>query len=219
MRKVNGFLATVRAWLPRLDQVPYLLKMEISVRMTAGFFVEDGMKLLAAIAMVGLLSAVPCLGQVEPGPSTAAQTDSQTLQAILVEMRALHNDVRLSQTTQILLTEMEVQRGVVDKALEKRDSARSRVSQLQMNEKNFAAQIAQNEENAKATLDAVQQKRMADQETMLKANMANFKSQEDDATSAALDADTALRKEQDKLDGIQDQLNDVVKKLQPGSNP
>src|ERR1035437_11104456 len=85
-------------------------------------------------------------------------------------MRALHNDVRLGTTTQILLTEMEVQRGVVDKAREKRDNARSRVSQLQSTEKNFAAQIAQNDENAKSmTLDPVQQKRIADQVQMLRS--------------------------------------------------
>src|ERR1035441_859223 len=99
------------------------------------------MKKLVALAVVGVLWCGVGLGQ------TPTQTDSQTLQAILVEMRALHNDVRLGQTTQILLTEMEVQRGVVDKALDKRDSARSRVSQLQSTEKNFAAQIAQNDDN------------------------------------------------------------------------
>ena len=150
---------------------------------------------------------------------TPTQTDSQTLQAILTEMRALHNDVRLSATTQILLTEMEVQRGVVDKAMEKRDSARTRVSQLQMNEKNFATQISQFEDAAKTTMDPVRQKQLADQTQNLKTTMANFKSQEDDATSASLDADSLLRKEQDTLSRIQDQLNDVVKKLQPGNNP
>src|ERR1017187_1255147 len=172
------------------------------------------MKKLAALAVVGVLGCGVGLGQ------TPTQTDSQTLQAILVEMRALHNDVRLGQTTQILLTEMEVQRGVVDKALEKRDNARSRVSQLQSTEKNFAAQIAQNDENANSmTLDPVQQKRIADQVQMLKSNMALFKGQEDDAANAQQDAEIQLRKEQETLDGIQDQLNDVVKKLQPGSNP
>jgi hypothetical protein len=172
---------------------------------------------LGVVAAAVVLVVLGCgvgLGQ------TPTQTDSQTLQAILVEMRALHNDVRLGQTTQILLTEMEVQRGVVDKALEKRDNARSRVSQLQSTEKNFTAQIAQNEENAKSmTLDPVQQKRIADQVQMLKSNMVLFKGQEDDAANTQQDAEIQLRKEQETLDGIQDQLNDVVKKLQPGSNP
>jgi hypothetical protein len=166
------------------------------------------MKKLAALVVVVLGCGV--------GWGQVAQTDSQVLQAILVEMRGIHNDVRLSQTTQILLTELEVEHGAVDKAIEKRDTARNRVSQLQMNEKNFAAQIAQNEENAKTmTLDPMQQKRFADQAQNLKVNMANFKSQEDDATNVLQDAESQVRKEQDVLSGIQAQLDEVVKKLQP----
>jgi hypothetical protein len=168
------------------------------------------MKYAVCFALLAMLSVLPGLAQ---------SPDTETLRDILTEIRALHNDVRLSQTTQILLTEMEVQRGVVDKALEKRDNARSRVSQLQMNEKSFAAQIAQNEENAKSmTLDPVRQKQLADQAQMMKVNMANFKSQEDDAQSAMLDADTALRKEQAALQSIQDRLDEVVKKLQPANS-
>ena len=168
------------------------------------------MRYFAALVLVGML------GGVGFGQTGTGQTDSQVLQEILVEMRGIHNDVRLSQTTQILLTELEVEHGAVDKAMEKRDTARTRVSQLQMNEKNFAAQIAQNEENAKTmTLDPVQQKRFADQAQMLKSNMATFKSQEDDATNVLQDAESQVRKEQDVLSGIQAQLDEVVKKLQP----
>ena len=166
------------------------------------------MKQISALVLLGILCTLPGSGQ-------APQTDSQTLQAILVEMRGIHNDVRLGQTTQILLTEMEVQRGVVDKAVEKRDGQRNRVSQLQLNEKNFAVQIEQDDENLKTTLDPVLQKRLADQQQNLKQNMANFKTQEQDAVGALQDAESTLRKEQETLSGIQDQLNEVVKKLQP----
>ncbi|MGA1982183.1 MAG: hypothetical protein ABSG84_06895 [Acidobacteriaceae bacterium] len=182
------------------------------------------MRYFAALVLVGMLGGVG-FGQAGTAgtgnqASAAGQAgtgigDAQVLQAILVEMRGIHNDVRLSETTQILLTEMEVQRGVVDKALEKRDNARSRVSQMQVQEKNFAAQEAQLEQNASSTIDPVQQKQIAQQEQMFKANIANFKSQEDDATSALQDAENTLRKEQETLGGIQEQLDDVVKKLQP----
>ena len=171
------------------------------------------MKKLAALAVVMLGCGVSWGQASAAGQGT--MTDSQTLQAILVEMRGIHNDVRLSETTQILLTEMEVERGVVDKATEKRDNARNRVSQLQMNEKNFATQIAQFEENVKATMDPVLQKRYADQEQMMKSNIANMKNQEPDAESALQEAENALRREQEALSGIQAQLDDVVKKLQP----
>jgi hypothetical protein len=175
------------------------------------------MKKLAAVVMMGALGCGVGFGQASQGGqgSVAGQSDAQVLQAILVEMRGLHNDVRLGQTTQILLTELEVQRGVVDKALEKRDNARSRVSQMQVQEKNFAAQIPRLEESAKATLDPVQQKRIEDQIDNMNANMENFKLAEPDAASALADAENALRKEQETLGGIQEQLDEVVKKLQP----
>ena len=167
------------------------------------------MKKLAAL-MVAVLGCGVGWAQ-----TSGAMTDSQTLQAILVEMRGIHNDVRLSQTTQILLTELEVQHGAVDKAMEKRDNARTRVSQLQANERQFASQIAQNEENAKTTIDPVQQKRLADLQQNLKSNVENFKGQEQDAASVLQDAENALRKEQDTLRGIQEQLDAVVRQLQP----
>jgi truncated hemoglobin YjbI len=168
------------------------------------------MKHVVCFALLAMFGVLPGLAQSE---------DTETLRDILSEIRALHNDVRLSQTTQILLTELEVQRGVVDKATEKRDSARSRVSNLQMNEKNFAAQITQLEDNAKSmTLDPARQKQLADQAQMLKGNIASFKSQEDDAQSALMDAENALRKEQGALQSIQDRLDEVVKKLQPANN-
>jgi hypothetical protein len=84
-----------------------------------------------------------------------------------------------------------------------------------MQEKNFATQIAQDDEAVKAMMDPVQQKRMTDQQQNLKMNLANFKNQEQDAVSALQDAESTLRKEQDALSGIQDQLSEVIKKLQP----
>lgn len=178
------------------------------------------MKHFATLVLVGMLSGA---GFGQAGGANAAsaanagagETDAQVLREILVEMRGLHNDVRLSETTQILLTELEVQHGAVDKAMEKRDTARNRVSSLQMNEKNFAAQVAQLEDSASATIDPAQQKRIVDQEQILKTNIANFKSQETDAATALQDAEGALRKEQNTLQGIQEQLDDVVKRLQP----
>jgi chromosome segregation ATPase len=169
------------------------------------------MRHIATLALLGIFGVVPVVGQ----QGQTAMTDSQTLQAILVEMRGIHNDVRLSQTTQILLTELEVQHGVVDKATDKRDTARNRVSQLQSNQKQFAAQIAQIDESLKTTIDPVLQKRLSDQMQNMKTTLATFKSQEDDTANAVQDAESALRKEQETLQGIQAQLDEVVKQLQP----
>ena len=168
------------------------------------------MKYAAAFALLAVFSVVPCFGQANP-------SDSQTLKDILTEIRGLHNDVRLSQTTQILLTELEVQQTAVTRAMQKRDDLKTRVSQLQTNQKNFASQIAQIQERADATIDPVQKKQFAQMQEQLTGNLANFKSQEADASNDLAGAESALRKEQDTLENIQGRLDEVVSKLQPVS--
>jgi hypothetical protein len=175
------------------------------------------MKQVASVVILGVVSLLPCWAQ--SAPQTDSQSDSQVLQAILVEMRSLHNDVRLSQTTQILLTELELQQTTVNRAMQKRDEAKNRVSQLQDNEKNIAAQQARFEDNAKATTDSQLKQQLTQTLEQFKMQAAMFKGQEQDRANELQDAEAALRREQDTLAGIQDQLNAVVKKMQPANNP
>ena len=166
------------------------------------------MSKLATFALLGVLGTLPCVGQMSPG-------DSQTLKDLLSEVRSLHNDVRLSQTTQILLTEMEMQQGVVTRAMQKRDDARSRLSQIQAQQKNMTDQMARFEDRASTTIDPTQKKQLADMQDNFKTNLVNLKSQEQDRSNELLDAEGALKKEQENLAAIQGQLDDVVRKLQP----
>ncbi|MDP9049120.1 MAG: hypothetical protein M3O31_00130 [Acidobacteriota bacterium] len=166
------------------------------------------MKYALTFALLGILGVVPGLGQT-------GQTDSQTLQAILVEMRSLHNDVRLSQTTQILLTELEVQQTAVTRAMQKRDEVRNRVSQLQSTEKNMVTQVAHYDDPSDTSIDSQVRKQMAQMVENFRSQIPALKAQEQEATTDLGDSENALRKEQDTLAGIQEQLNAVVKKLQP----
>ena len=170
------------------------------------------MKTLAALVLVGVLGAMPCLGQ-------SGQTDSQTLQAILQEIRGLHNDARLGQTSQILLAEMLMQQTAVSRALQKRDDIRSSVEQAQTQQKNIAAQLAQWEDRINASVDPAQKKQFAQFEDQMKSQLPMLKSQEQDRSNDLLDAESRLTREQDALSSIQDQLNAVMKKLQPPVTP
>lgn len=161
-----------------------------------------------AATLLLLLAASPCLGQ---------SGDSETLNSILGELRAIHNDVRLGQTTQILLTELELEQSAVQRALEKRDTAKTRLTQTQDTLKNFAAQQERLQDAADAATDPQQKKQMTQQMDQFKAQAAIFRSQEQDRSTELADAESALRKEQDTLGNIQDQLNAVVKKLQPAA--
>ena len=166
------------------------------------------MRYVAMFVLFGILSVLQCRGQ-------AIQTDSQTLQAILVEMRGLHNDVRLSETTQILLTELGIQQTAVNRASQRRDTLKSDVAQIQAQQKNIALELAQFEEKDRGTIDPAQKKQLTQMQEQRRSYLAIMKTQDQDRANDLQEAESALRKEQDSLAVIQDQLNDVVKKLQP----
>src|SRR6267154_5881915 len=79
---------------------------------------------------VFLLISAPVFGQ-----STA--TDSQTLQALLSEVRQLHHDLQTTtvaaQRAQILLYRLQGQEAAVVRATQKVDDARARISETQSN--------------------------------------------------------------------------------------
>ena len=169
------------------------------------------MRFLAALVLVGGLGVGACFGQ----GSSAGQTDSQVLQAILVEIRGLHNDMRLSQTMQILLAEMQLQQSVVTRVQQKRDDVKAGLEQVQNQQKNNATQLAQFEDRAGAAIDPAQKKQIAEVEENLKAQSENLKTMEQQRSNDLAEAENRLTREQDALSSIQDQLNTVVKKLQP----
>jgi chromosome segregation ATPase len=55
-------------------------------------------------------------------------------------------------------------------------------------------------------------------EDQIKSQLASLKSQEQDRANDLAEAESRLTKEQDALSSIQDQLNAVVKKLQPAAS-
>jgi len=162
----------------------------------------------AALFVLAVFSALPVFAQTSPN-------DSQTLDAILAELRSMHNDVRLGQTTQILLTELELQENAVTRATQRRDDLRTKLTNVQSNEKNLSLQQAQFEDQASKAIDPVQLKRFSDTLNQIKAQLTAQAQQEKDWQNNLIDAESALRKEQDTLQGIQDQLSGVIRKLQP----
>jgi hypothetical protein len=69
------------------------------------------------------LAAVSCLMLTAASHGQSQDSDSQTLRAILAELRAMHEDIRVTETTQMLLAELQLQQGVLDRAIESADHA------------------------------------------------------------------------------------------------
>src|SRR5438034_11662416 len=90
-----------------------------------------------------LLIATPVLGQ-------SASTDSQTLQALLAEVRQLHHDLQTTtiaaQRSQILLYRLQGQEAIVARASQRLDDARARLTEVQSNRTKLTADIKKYEE-------------------------------------------------------------------------
>jgi Mg2+ and Co2+ transporter CorA len=166
---------------------------------------------VAAVTIFALTLAVPCLGQT-------SQSDSQTLQAILAEIRAIHNELKVTQTTQILLTELEVQQSVVNRATQRVDEAQSRLSEIKTAEKDNAGEQTRIKERLDQTTDPNEAQALADRGEGLKRQAATMATAEQERTSTLQTAQQQLKDTQDSLDDIQNQLNAIVKQLTPARN-
>ncbi len=109
------------------------------------------------VLMTSFASASSALGQV-------SQSDAQTLQAILAELRAVHSELRVqearTQTVQILLYELQTQQAVINRATQRVDDARSKLSGVQEGERHFAADITRSEDVLRTTEDQAEKARI-----------------------------------------------------------
>jgi predicted nucleic acid-binding Zn-ribbon protein len=161
--------------------------------------------LVTAFALVSALSAY----------SQTSQTDSQTLQAILAELRGIHNDVRLTAISQILLTELQTQQTVVNLASAHVSDIRLQVSNLQADEKRTAAELAHAVDRVGEITDSNEKAAITGEIDRMKSALASLKGREEGLNANLQEAEGELRSAQDTLDGIQKDLNATVKRLRP----
>jgi valyl-tRNA synthetase len=149
--------------------------------------------------------AVPALTQ-------ATSTDSQTLQAILAELRQLRHDLRttsaMAARAQIALYRLQRENEAVARATQRVSDARQRVAQLQDARNHKAQDIEQdratanhsNEPNAQQELEEVVLPR-------LKSELELLQRQEQQARAEQAEAEQQLRDEQVKMDALNDLLD------------
>ncbi len=157
-----------------------------------------------------------------------ASTDSQTLQALLAEVRQLRQDLQTAtaaaQRAQILLYRLQAQEAGVARALQRLEDARSKLAETQSSRKSMAAQIKQYEEIQSRTENPKERKDIEDLLPRLKAKLEMWGNEEQQRQTKEIEAEEQLRMEQAKLSGLQDQLDRLEKALenfgqQPGSRP
>jgi hypothetical protein len=149
--------------------------------------------------------------------ATFAQTtssDSQTLQALLTEVRQLRQGLQVSltrmQSAQILLSRLQIQEVAVSRASQHLDDARSRLAEIQVVVRSETAEI-KHYEDAPNTGDNGPQVEAAFNRA--KSDLEASTSLAQQRQSIETDAELQLRTEQDKLNKLESVLDELVARI------
>jgi chromosome segregation ATPase len=162
-----------------------------------------------------LLFSTSCFGQTTPG-------DSQTLQALLAEIRLLRQDLRTTtvaaQRSQILIYRLQGQEAAVGRASQRLDEVREKLARTQDERKHVAAEVKQHEDFVGNMENPVtQRKALEDRLTQLKTRLESLASEEQQHQSREIDAQQQLRTEEVRLIDLRDQLDRLDKALENAS--
>ena len=153
--------------------------------------------------------------------ATFGQTssDSQTLKALLAEVRelrqALQGSLARIQSAQILLSRLQIQEVAVTRASQHLDEARSKLAEVEVAVKSEEAEIKHFEDEA-----ANAGERAAQVEEALnraKSDLEASTNLEQQRQATAIEAEQQLRTAQDKLNSLENQLDELVKDMRKPS--
>jgi hypothetical protein len=168
------------------------------------------MKRIALLLTTSLAVTSVCGAQVN-------QSDSQTLQAILSELRQihseLHNQQAQNQTLQVLLFQMQSYQSAINRDTLRTDDARAKLSEARLEERHFSTEISRDEDSLRGVQDDADKKRIEADIDSSKRALTSFKTMEQDRIAVLQQAEAQLQKAQDAFDTVQNQLGQLLKGL------
>jgi len=145
--------------------------------------------------------------------------DSQTLQAVLTEVRGLRQDLQASlgriQSAQILLSRLQIQEVAVTRASQHLDEARSKLAEVEVAVKSEQAEIKHFEDEAPNAGERTAQVEEALKHAKSDLEVSTNLEQQRQATE--IEAEQQLRTAQDKLNSLENQLDELVKDIRKPS--
>ncbi len=160
-----------------------------------------------------LLFSAACFGQT-------SQTDSQTLLALLSEVRQLRQDMRVTiiaaQRAQVLIYRLQAQEADVARESQRLDEAREKLGRTQDRRKHETAELKMVEDFiANTENSATQRKQWEDNRPPeLKAELESLASDEQQNQSREIEAKQQLRAEEVRLNDLREQLDRLDKTLE-----
>ncbi len=144
-----------------------------------------------------------------------ASTDSQTLQALLVEVHQLRQDLQTAATAarraQILIYRLYAQEATVERASQRFDEAKSELDQFQARKKWETLRIKEYEDRKDRAENPAERKQLDDIISNLKSQMEEWAPMEQEAQTKEMELAEQLRIEQAKLGQLQNELDQLDK--------
>jgi len=160
------------------------------------------------VAFLSLIPGVPSFGQTR-------DRDSETLHEILAELRAIHDDMRVSETTQLLVAELGIQQNVVSRNTESVDSASAKLNDVRRIEKQETDQLEQAEDRLDKTTNEAERNNLSGQIEAEKSNIIALKAAERDCSMTLQNTEQRLQSAQDKLASIEAELSTAMSRIAP----
>ena len=147
-----------------------------------------------------------------------ASSDTQTLQALLSEVRALRQDLRVSlnkaQGNQILLARLQLQEGAVTRASDHLNDARQKLFETRVHQRELSSELKRTEESLNTGANPADSPQdLQDRINHIKSDIeiAGKTAQQQQTTETQ--AEQQLRDEQDKLSAIEGQLDELIRTM------
>jgi chromosome segregation ATPase len=162
-----------------------------------------------------LLFSTVCFGPTTP-------SDSQTLQALLSEVRQLRQDLQTTiiaaQRAQILIYRLQGQEAAVTRASQRLDEAREKLARIQDERKHVATDVKQHEDFISNTENPpTQRKEVEGALPRVKTRLESLENEEQQRQAREIEADQQLRAEEVRLSDLRDQLDRLDKALENAS--
>jgi chromosome segregation ATPase len=172
---------------------------------------------LSFLPLVLLLVSTPTLGQT-------ISKDSQTLQALVTEVRQLRQDLEatalVTHKLQILLYRLQTQNTTVARLSRSVEEAHADVNQMEDERDKLAADIKQHEDFVSSNLNASgDRKAVEDELPGLKEKLASLDDQLQQVQEKESAAQEQLRSQQAKLERLEADFDRLEKSFEPSQAP
>jgi chromosome segregation ATPase len=168
--------------------------------------------------MIRLGAAVVTLLLLCPASfSQKSESDPETMQAVLSEIRQLRHDLQTAaiaaQRAQIVIYRLHEETVAVERASERLENTKNTLSQMQMQEEYQAAQIKRFEEYRDRAANEQQRKQLDDSATQFKEQMDACEAEEQQLRGKESEQEADFRAEQGKLERLENELDRLDRDL------